>query len=287
MAFDLFATITDRFIAELEQGVVPWHKPWHSAGAAISHATGKPYSLLNQLLLGKPGEWLSWKMIQDEGGHVQKSQRSRYVVFWKWLEGDKIIMLPDGSETKEQIPYLRYTNVWHISQVDGISPKWDKPLENPAKPDEAAEAIVTDYLARSGVKLIRTRSDQAFYSPVTDTIQVPDISQFKDVAELYSVLYHEMSHSTGHKSRLARITDIANFGSDLYAQEELVAELGAGFLVHHVGLETPASFRNNAAYLRGWLTALHGDKRLIVRAAGQAEKAVRYILGEEAEQNDP
>ena len=111
--------------------------------------------------------------------------------------------------------------------------------------------------------------------------------EFKDVAELYSVLYHEMSHSTGHKSRLARITDIANFGSDLYAQEELVAELGAGFLVHHVGLETPASFRNSAAYLRGWLKALHDDKRLIVRAAGQAEKAVRYILGEEAEQNDP
>jgi antirestriction protein ArdC len=118
------------------------------------------------------------------------------------------------------------------------------------------------------------------YVPATDTITVPDIDQFTETAEFYSTLYHEMTHSTGHVSRLNRLTSTA-FASNTYSQEELVAELGSAFLVHHAGLETASSFRNSAAYLRGWLNALHDDKRLIVKAAGQADKAVRLILGEE------
>ena len=286
MAFDIYATITERIIAELENGTVPWHKPWVGTGGAISHVTGRPYSFLNQLLLGRPGEWLTFRQCADEGGHVKKGAKARFVVFWKWLEGDKIVKLPDGSETKEQIPFLRYYNVFHIDQCEGISPKWDKPVEHPAEPDEAAEAIIAGYIARSGVKLNRTKGDRAFYSPATDTITVPCMEQFSETAEFYSTLYHEAIHSTGHASRLNRLTSTA-FASESYSQEELVAECGAAYLLHAVGLETPASFRNNAAYLRGWLKALHDDKRLIVRAAGQAEKAVRYILGEEAEQNDP
>ncbi len=280
MSFDLFAAITDRIIAELGQGVIPWRKPWIASGAALSHATGRPYSLLNQLLLGRPGEYVTFKQAEAEGGHVRKGEKSRFVVFWKWIEDiDK-----DTGEIKKH-PYLRYYNVFHIDQCEGIKPRWEKPLLNPASPDETAEAIMNGYLTRSGVKLIHVKGDRACYTPANDTITVPEITQFAETPEYYSTLFHEMTHSTGHPKRLNRITSTA-FASEAYSQEELVAELGSAFLVHTAGLETAGSFRNSAAYIRGWLKALHDDRRLIVTASGKAEKAVRLILGEEEEQHD-
>lgn len=114
-----------------------------------------------------------------------------------------------------------------------------------------------------------------------DEIVVPEINQFTDVSEFYSTAFHEAVHSTGHSSRLNRITNVANFGSESYSVEELVAEVGASYLVNAAGLETPSSFGNTAAYISGWLSKLKNDKRLIVSAAGKAEKAVRLILGDE------
>ena len=110
---------------------------------------------------------------------------------------------------------------------------------------------------------------------------MPEINQYSDVAEFYSTLFHESVHSTGHHTRLNRITDVARYGSESYSKEELIAELGASYLVNTAGIETDSSFRNSAAYVNGWLAALKNDKRFIVSAAGQAEKAVRLILAEE------
>ena len=115
---------------------------------------------------------------------------------------------------------------------------------------------------------------------------VPEISQFTDLAEYYSTAYHEVVHSTGHPSRLNRITDVAQFGSESYSREELIAELGASYLVNAAGLETPSSFGNSAAYIKNWLSALKNDKRLVVAAAGKAEKAVRLILGDSGSNYD-
>ena len=123
-----------------------------------------------------------------------------------------------------------------------------------------------------------TESDKAYYQPGTDTVTVPQLSQYKQQEEYYSTLFHELTHSTGHRSRLDRLTDIAAFGSEQYSKEELIAELGSAFLVNHCGLETENSFRNSAGYIQGWLKALKDDKRLIISAAGAAEKAVNLIL---------
>ena len=138
---------------------------------------------------------------------------------------------------------------------------------------------MTDYISHSGVKLKRIHSNRAYYSPAMDTIVVPELSQFSDLAEFYSSAFHEGDHSTGHPSRLNRITDTAQFGSESYSKEELIAELGASYLVNAAGLETSSSLRNSASYIKGWLSALQDDKRFIVSAAGQAEKAVQMILG--------
>ena len=279
---DIFATITDRIIAALEQGIIPWHKPWIGGNSGcISYSTGKPYSLLNHILLGgNSGEYITFKQCSLAGGHVRKGEKSKFVVFWKPFEKEN-----EETGEIEQHFYLRYYNVFHLSQCEGISPRWT-PSAVPAsdlQPDAVAEAVVKDYVDRSGVCFTVTESDRAFYRPSTDEVVVPQISQYQQVAEYYSTLFHELTHSTGHHSRLNRIADIAAFGSEQYSREELIGELGAAFLVNHCGLESESSFRNSAGYIQGWLKALKDDKRLIVFAAGAAEKAVSLILGKEGD----
>lgn len=277
---DTYALVTDRIIAELAQGRIPWRKPWAARCGAISRATGKPYSLLNQLLLGgQSGEYVTFRQAAAEGSYVKKGEKGHTVVFWKWLK----VTDEDTGEEKE-IPYLKHYTVFHINQCEGLTPKYTASAEavtNPAEADERAEKIITDYVTRSGVKLIRRESNEAYYSPARDEIVIPDITQFTETPEYYSTAFHETVHSTGSASRLCRINTTAAFGSDDYSQEELVAELGASYLLNHCGLESPSSFRNNAAYIQAWLKELKNDKRLIVVAAGKAEKAVRYILADE------
>ena len=270
---DIYQTITDRMIQEMEAGIIPWRKPWMAAGAAISHTTGKAYSLLNQMLLGKAGEWLTFKQVQQEGGHVRKGEKSRIVVFWKWIEKED-----EETEEVKQIPYLQYFNVFHIDQCEGITAKHTAENANPAEADEAAEAIITEYVKREGVKLEHHEGDSAFYQPATDRIVLPMMKLFTDTAEYYGTAFHEMVHSTGHMKRLARLDSQANFGGEEYSKEELVAEIGSAALVHHAGLETSSSFHNSAAYVQNWLSVLRNDKRFIVSAASKADKAVNFIL---------
>lgn len=274
---DIYAAVTDRIIAQMEQGVIPWQKPWISAGKAVSHATGKPYSLLNQLLLQRSGEYITFKQCQEAGGKIRKGEKASMVVFWKWIEGKE----PDSEEVK-QIPFLRYYNVFHIDQCEGITTRYATKAAFPdaASTVESAQEIIYDYLAREDVKLTHSEGDRAFYRPSTDEIVLPIRKQFVSTAEYYSTVFHELTHSTGHPTRLNRLNKVAAFGSDVYSKEELVAEIGAAALVNRVGLETSTSLRNNAAYIQNWLTVLKGDKRFIVSAAGKAEKAVNLILNQ-------
>ncbi|MDO4484577.1 MAG: zincin-like metallopeptidase domain-containing protein [Clostridia bacterium] len=285
--FDIYAAITDRIIEQMEQGIIPWHKGWTGrSSGAISHTTGKPYSFLNQMLLGgKAGEYLTFKECEKEGGKVRKGEKASMVVFWKWVEkkdesGAPVI----GDNGKpEQIPFLRYFNVFHIDQCEGIKPRFA--AEQTAQtftPDETAERIIVDYVSAQGITLSHQAGDRAFYQPSTDSVVLPLKEQFTEMAEYYSTAFHELTHSTGHASRLNRLSAPAFYGSENYSKEELVAEIGASALVHHTGLETPASFKNNVAYIQNWLSALRDDKKFIVSAAGKAEKAVAFILSGKA-----
>ena len=282
---DTYTLITDRIIAELESGTIPWHKPWTCAQPAISHTTGKAYSLLNQLLLGgRSGEYLTFNQTKKEGGRVRKGEKASMVVFWKWLKIED-----ENTGEEKEVPFLRYFSVFHVDQCEGISPRFRAsevlPVDS-AEADDAAEDIIADYLHRSGVHLISRESSEAFYQPATDTVVLPKRRQFADTAEYYSTAFHELTHSTGHRSRLNRLTETARFGSATYSREELCAELGASFILNRLGLETNGSFRNNAAYIDHWLTVLKEDKRLLVTAAGQADKAVRLILNDKEDVDD-
>ena len=278
---DIFREVTDRIIHELDKGIIPWEKPWTGTrSGAYSRATGKPYSLLNQMLLGMPGEYLTFYQCSQEGGSVRKGEKACFVVFWKFIEEEKFN--DKGEKEKVTVPFLRYYNVFHVDQCEGIKAKHQPEDLRPVDPVAEAETVIADYLRRSGCSLSHSRQDEAFYRPLTDSIHLPLREQFKSGGEYYATLFHEAAHSTGHPSRLNRLDKTASFGSDIYSREELVAEIGAAASIHELGMETPKTFRNNAAYIQSWLSALKDDKRLIVSAAGKAEKAVSLIFGREA-----
>ena len=282
--FDIYSMITDRIVAELEKGQIPWHKPWVGTGGCIAHTTGRPYSVLNQLMLSKPGEYLTFKQINAEGGKVKKGEKANVVVFWKpWVTTGTN---KEGEEVKKTIFLLRYYNVFHIDQTEGIKPKYDKKPPKHAEPDAEAEAIIADYLKRTGIRMYREKGDRAYYSPMMDEIHVPLMEQFPDTAEFYSTAFHEMTHSTGHEFRLNRLSKDAHFGNEDYSKEELVAEIGAASLNMQCGLENKDSFRNSTAYIQSWIRALKDDKKLITSASSKAEKAVKYILNEQDNQEE-
>ena len=274
---DIYSEITTRIISQMESGIIPWQKPWIASGKAISRSTGKPYSLLNQMLLGRPGEYLTFKQCQEAGGKVKKGEKSSMVVFWKWIEQED-----EETHEKKEVPFLRYFYVFHIDQCEGVVAKHTTETAFPdgAEPLETAQEIIYDYLSREGVKLSHEEGDRAFYRPSTDEVVLPFRKQFVSTAEYYSTVFHELTHSTGHAKRLNRLSKPSFFGTEDYSKEELVAEIGAATLVNHVGLETSTSLRNTAAYVQNWLKVLKDDKRFIVSAAGRAEKAVALILNQ-------
>lgn len=276
MAFDIYAAVTDRIIQQLEAGLVPWHRPWGGVeGGAYSGSTGKPYSLLNQMILNKPGAYFTFNQIQKLGGSIRKGEHSHFVVFWKQIpvkEQDR-----QTGETKERIvPMLRYYRVFHIDQCDGISATIPQRYNPVASPE--ADSIIDAYIQRSGVELIQRISNEAYYSPSRDCVVLPLAEQFNSKEERYSTLFHEIAHSTGHPSRLDRLRATARFGSECYSKEELVAEITAAALMNHTNQETRGTFRNSAAYIQSWLSALRNDKRMIITASGAASKAFDYIV---------
>ncbi|MBQ6068835.1 MAG: DUF1738 domain-containing protein [Bacteroidales bacterium] len=292
--FNIYEEITNRILAEMEKGIIPWQKPWTCSNGAVSHTTGRPYSLLNQMLLmmDEPEEnttdeipvkeYLTFNQIKAAGGSIKKGEKSKFVVFWKMYEKESVN--DDGTLATEVIPLLRYYHVFEVGQCEGINRKWAGTARPKLDPVEEAEQIVTTYFGRETCKLHIHETNRAYYSPSSDLVNVPKMSQYDASAAYYSTLFHEMTHSTGHKTRLDRfITGSTFFGSEVYSKEELVAELGSAFLLNRARIDCQKAFRNSVAYLQGWSKALKGDRNLFVSAASKAEAAVNYIInGKEA-----
>ena len=279
---NVYEMVTNRIIAELEKGKIPWEKPWAGVrNGAYNRITKRPYSLLNQMLLQHRGEYATFKQWQDLGGHIRKGEKSEIVVFWKIFESKETD--PDTGEIEvKKIPLLRYYNVFHISQVEGVEPLAPEQLNDEVEPIEAGDKIITDYINREHLNFIECKSNKAYYSPTNDTVVVPLKEQYSMINEYYSTTFHELTHSTGHKDRLNRLQSgaVASFGSENYSKEELVAEIGSATLMSIAGIETPKTFRNSTAYIQNWLQVLRNDNKFIVSASSKAEKAVNYILAE-------
>lgn len=281
MSIDVYQVVTDRIISELEKGEIPWKKPWiGGSNCAYSYSTVKPYCFINQILLGCSGEYISFNECAANGGHVKKGEQGHKVVSWAKIK--EKVMLENGDEREELLLLPRLYTVFEISQCEGITRKHEidtRTFEH--DPIEEAEKIISAYLEHEPLLFKPTEhSAQAYYSPSTDTVVVPQIQQFPEISEYYSTVFHELTHSTGHVTRLNRLSTgkSAAFGSNDYSKEELVAELGAAAICNYVGIETESSFRNSTAYIQNWIKALKDDKRLIIGASARADKAVEYIL---------
>ncbi len=279
MANQVYQIVTDRVVSLLERGVVPWRRPWVGAEVQPQNlATRRTYRGINPFLLGCTGFaspfWLTFKQAKSLGGSVRKGEKASLVVFWK-LWDRKRRDPQTGEESLQRVPILRYYNVFNVEQCDGIDAP-PLPKAHDFQPIERCESVSEGMPNRP---TIEHREARAWYRPSTDTVNMPQPELFVGPEEYYSTLFHELTHSTGHVSRLRRagIEKVSAFGSADYSREELVAEMGAAFLCGHCGIES-ATIENSAAYLNGWLRKLRQDHRLVVTAAGQAQKAADYIL---------
>jgi antirestriction protein ArdC len=282
MKADAYQVITDRIVGLLENGVIPWQKPWSGGQSLPQNLTSrKPYRGVNVFLLHamcyQSPFWLTYKQAQELGGNVRRGEKACPVVFWKWLDVDGT----EGGERK-RIPFLRYYSVFNVAQCEGITPHIPESenFRRDHNPIEAGERMVSAMPHRPEIK---HGLDRAFYSPAGDFVGMPSPSQFRTGEDYYSVLFHELTHSTGHETRLNRKGVSASdgewsaFGSTPYAKEELVAEMGAAFLCGHAGI-VERTLDNSAAYIKSWLNRLKDDPRLVVQASAQAQKAADFIL---------
>lgn len=280
----VYEQITERMVALLEKGNIPWRKPWNvQTGLPRNLVTKKPYRGINLFLLHamqyESPFWLTYRQATELGGYARKGEKACRVVFWKRLE-----LEDELTGEADKIPLLRFYYVFNVAQCDGLkNVSVETPVNAPAKP----EAIVATMPQRPD---IRHGMALACYSPRTDTVSMPDRARFEKPEAYYGTLFHELIHSTGHPTRLNRstLTESAGFGSNPYCREELIAEMGAAFLCGHAGI-SKTILENSAAYIQNWLEQLRNDKRLIVQAAAQAQKAADFILAvkheETAEKN--
>jgi antirestriction protein ArdC len=273
----VYDIINQRITDLLEQGTVPWHKPWNARSNMPRNISGREYRGINIFLLAtqqyESAYWMTFNQVQAKGGHVRKGEKSSPVIFWKWL--DK--RCTEGEEAATgKIPMLRYYNVFNLEQVEGVTAPEPEESNNDHQPLPLTEEIFKDMPLRPELKF---GGNRAYYSPSLDYIQLPHLSTFDTPEEYYSTLFHEITHATGHQSRLGRksILEPSYFGSHEYSKEELVAEMGAAFLCGFSGIEN-ITIENSAAYIAGWLNALKNDKTLLIHAAAQAQKAADFIL---------
>ena len=264
MKTDIYQDVTDQIIQQMESLEGDWTAPF-AGGLPINACTGNNYNGINTVILSTTNrfesrEWGSYKQWQKRGAQVEKGEKGTPIVFFQMFEDEK---------TEKKFPMLQRSTVFNADQVKG----YDAPAANQIDSTKVLD-LVDDYVKNTGA-VIKVGSS-AFYSPSPDQITMPPRSAFREknaTENYYSVLLHELTHWTGHKSRLNRFKDKSKHG---YAFEELIAELGAAFQCAELGIDTKPR-KDHAHYLKGWLAALKNDKKFIFQAAARAQAAVNLI----------
>lgn len=274
-----YEAVTNAIIAKLASGVIPWREHFMKENQAVSYATGKPYSLINQLLLDRPGVYLTKKQIDDAGGRIRKGSHASKIYFYRSYEKEEEVENEDGTTktVKKTIMYFAEYNVFHISDTEGVAPRHTAPVEGSFIDDPDAEPLISAYTELEGVKIIHSRLGIPDYLPLTDTITMPEKGQFESEDHYYAALLKQLVRSTATEERLDRGTD-SEPGSNAYIREDLIAEIGSALLANELDISTTETFDNSAAYIQKWIDALKGDTRMIVWASSRAEKAANFIL---------
>jgi antirestriction protein ArdC len=284
---DVYQDVTDRIVAQLEAGTIPWRRPWRCVDGSIPRnlVSGKPYRGINLLLLSMTPYaspyWVTFKQAQSKGGRVRKGEKSTLVVFWKMLKVEDAAA-PKGFKT---IPMLRHYRIFNVEQCDGIEVPEPAALPD-FDPIDECEAIWSGF---KGAPPVSFGGDSACYMPQLDAMRMPVREGFASPQAFYLTLFHESIHSTGHPSRLGRFAETDGpqaFGSESYAREELVAEMGSAMLGTVAGIDPSQWLPQSAAYIASWLKSLRNDPRMVVGAAGKAQRAAEHILGDSDDGSD-
>jgi antirestriction protein ArdC len=290
---DLYQQVTDRITAALEAGTIPWRQPWTTpAGRPTSLSTGRPYQGVNVILLGLAAAergyasrwWGTYRQISELGGQVRRGEMSVQVVFWKQLEvgADPGDQARDGDCAHiRTVPLLRAFRVFNAEQADQLPARYRAAETAGPELTGQPQDVLGRYLAAGGPALVHAAGAGPCYDTVRDQITLPAPGQFPSREAYYATAFHEAAHSTGAPSRLNRpgVAGFEHYGSGRYAREELVAEIGGAMLCSTTGVATEASLRDDsAAYIAGWLRALGDDRKLVVTAAAQAERAADRVL---------
>ncbi|MEO8886655.1 MAG: zincin-like metallopeptidase domain-containing protein [Mucilaginibacter sp.] len=275
---DVYQIITNRIVEQLEQQVVPWRKPWTEAGHPQNLLTKLPYRGINTWMLASLGYaqnyFLTMKQVNAVGGSVRKGEKGHLLVFWKKLPEEQP---KDGQEEQRPKSVLRYYYVFNIAQCDHLPEVFSIPYPvHSISQIGACEEIIE---RMPNCPVIKHGKNAAYYDPTKDYINMPKQGSFATSESYYCTLFHELIHCTGHQSRLNRkeIAETNKYGSEKYGIEELTAEIGACYLNSIAGIVNK-EFDNSVAYIKGWIDLLNNDKRVIVYASGQAQKATDYIL---------
>jgi antirestriction protein ArdC/proteasome lid subunit RPN8/RPN11 len=276
MKGDIYQLVTDRIIRLLEAGTVPWHRPWRGNREwPQNFVSRKVYRGINLFLLNAAGYaspyWLTFKQIQELDGWVKKGEQSFPVVFWK--------VFTDGEDGEDRrISFLRYYSVFNVAQCEGIKVPTIPNGETLTKFQAIGKC---EEVIRGMPKppTITHKGILAAYCPPKDEINIPEMGLFESPEAYYNTLFHELTHSTGHVSRLNRkeIAEPTRFGTDPYSREELVAEMGAAFLSGHCEIEN-TTINQSSGYIQNWLDRLKEDRKLLIQAGSQAQKACDFIL---------
>lgn len=279
---DVRDAIASKFLEALDAGTIPWRKPWTVKGGRPRNAiTQRPYRGVNAMYLGllqyvngyATGEWLTLNQCKTAGGRVIDAEFRKWtdVVFWKFVTKEE-----DGK--KKSFPLCRSFRVWNRAQCEGL-PLPPEPTVVEVNPIAKAQEIIDGFQSGPEIK-ISAESDRACYIPSADAVMMPSIESFVNAESYYATMYHELGHATGHKSRLDRdgVMQSKGFGSDSYSREELIAEITSAFLCAEVGILEKVE-QNSIAYVQGWAARLKSEPRLIIDAAGAAQRAADLILG--------
>ena len=291
--FDVYQMVTDRVCEAIEQGRNPWQKTWAGANAKPQNFFSKrPYRGINYILcaLGYSDlpYFATYKQIQEHGGHVKKGSKAIPLVYskpyWKDANGRNFYEKDLEGKPEAEVANLekrystRYYKVFNLSDTEGIGYRLEEFQLQAHEMLSNCEAVVAGYqnkpVIHTGV------GKRPVYKLIPDEVNCPDIGQYVSSEAYYNDLFHELVHSTGHETRLNRkgFADPTEMDNKAYAYEELIAEIGAAFLCNHTGIDTEAVQKNSESYLVDWIQEFQNDKRMIVTAARQAQKAVDYII---------
>ena len=267
--------ISEKFIAELENGKVPWIKPWEH-WTSWSRGSGKDYNGINQLALDG-GEYATFNQIKDAGGTVKKGAKGQHIFFYKEYFKDVEVETEEGETEKEKQKFrvLKGYTVFNLDDTDLERKHERKQKTHRWKPSNKAEKIIKEYAKAYGIK-IKHGSNSAFNAKLDNSVTLPRREQFKGDAEYYSTVFHELTHSTAQFVN----RDVSDYGKNkkARAREELVAEIGAAYIMAYLGIEKDMQFKNSVSYVKSWAKNLKDDKNAIMYATPKAIEAANMIL---------